>query len=90
MIFTEKASDYKIVDVILKAWIAGLLTLWAIGMVAIISHLIMNPSAMDNATFGIFDTLIHLFNNTYIRFLLYLILGLFAFILLENQKVDII
>ena len=40
--------------------------------------------------FGIFDTLIHLFNNTYIRFLLYLILGLFAFILLENQKVDII
>ena len=43
MIFTEKASDYKIVDVILKAWIAGLLTMWAIGMVAIISHLIMNP-----------------------------------------------
>jgi predicted membrane channel-forming protein YqfA (hemolysin III family) len=40
--------------------------------------------------FGIFDTLIHQFNNTYIRFLLYLILGLFAFILLENQKVDIV
>jgi hypothetical protein len=57
MIFTEKASDYKIIDIILKVWIAGLLTMWAIGMVAIISHLIMNPSAMDNATFGIFDTL---------------------------------
>jgi len=57
MIFTEKTSDYKIIDIILKVWIAGLLTMWAIGMVAIISHLIMNPSAMDNATFGIFDTL---------------------------------
>jgi|SaaInl6LU_22_DNA_1037377.scaffolds.fasta_scaffold42809_3 hypothetical protein len=57
MIFTEKTSDYKIVDVILKAWISGLLVLWVIGMVAIISHIIMNPSAVDNATFGIFDTL---------------------------------
>jgi len=57
MIFTEKCSDYKLVDVVVKIWIAVLMTMWAIGMVAIISHLIMNPSAMDNATFGVFDTL---------------------------------
>lgn len=56
-IFTEKCSDYKLVDIVVKIWIAGLLAMWAIGMVAIISHLIMNPSAMDNATFGVFDTL---------------------------------
>ena len=50
-------SDYKFMDVILKIWIGGLMIMWAVGMVAIISHIIMNPSAVDNATFGIFDTL---------------------------------
>lgn len=56
-IFTDEMHENKIMDVILKAWIGGLLALWVIGMVAIISHIIMNPSAVDNATFGIFDTL---------------------------------
>jgi len=56
-IFTDKMSDYKFMDVILKIWIGGLMIMWAVGMVAIISHIIMNPSAVDNATFGIFDTL---------------------------------
>jgi hypothetical protein len=56
-IFTDEMHENKIMDVILKAWIGGLLALWAIGMVAIISHIIMNPSAIDNATFGVFDTL---------------------------------
>ena len=56
-IFTDKMHDNIIMDVILKAWIGGLMVMWAIGMVAIISHIIMNPSAVDNATFGIFDTL---------------------------------
>lgn len=56
-IFTDEMHENKIMDVILKAWIGGLMALWAIGMVAIISHIIMNPSAVDNATFGIFDTL---------------------------------
>ena len=56
-IFTDKMHDNIIMDVILKAWIGGLMIMWAIGMVAIISHIIMNPSAIDNATFGVFDTL---------------------------------
>jgi len=50
-------SDYKIVDIILKVWVAGLLSMVVLGLVAVISHIIMNPSAVDNATFGIFDTL---------------------------------
>ena len=56
-IFTDEMHENKFMDVILKAWIGGLMALWAIGMVAIISHIIMNPSAIDNATFGVFDTL---------------------------------
>ena len=56
-IFTEKMSDYKIVDIILKVWVAGLLSMVVLGLVAVISHIIMNPSSVDNATFGIFDTL---------------------------------
>ena len=56
-IFTDKMHDNIIMDVILKVWIGGLMAMWAIGMVAIISHIIMNPSSVDNATFGIFDTL---------------------------------
>lgn len=56
-IFTDEMHENKIMDVILKLWVGGLLALWAIGMVAIISHIIMNPSAIDNATFGVFDTL---------------------------------
>lgn len=58
-IFTDEMHENKFMDVILKAWIGGLLALWVIGMVAIISHIIMNPSAIDNATFGVFDTLGH-------------------------------
>lgn len=56
-IFTDEMHENKIMDVILKLWVGGLLAMWAIGMVAIISHIIMNPSAIDNATFGVFDTL---------------------------------
>ena len=56
-IFTDEMHENKIMDVILKFWIGGLMALWFIGMVSIISHIIMNPSSIDNATFGIFDTL---------------------------------
>ena len=56
-IFGDKMSDYKIVDIILRVWVAGLLSMVVLGLVAVISHIIMNPSAVDNATFGIFDTL---------------------------------
>ena len=57
MIFMERASDYKIVDVVVKFWLAVLLVMWVLGMGSILVHLIQNPSAFDNATFGIFDTL---------------------------------
>jgi len=56
-IFGDKMSDYKIVDIILRVWVAGLLSMVVLGLVAVISHIIMNPSAVDNATFGVFDTL---------------------------------
>ena len=57
MIFMERASDYKIVDVVVKFWLAVLLVMWVLGMGSILIHLIQNQSAFDNATFGIFDTL---------------------------------
>ena len=56
-IFKQKMSDYKAIDVILKMWLAGLLIMWVLGMGQLLFHLITNPSAMDNASFGIFDTL---------------------------------
>ena len=56
-IFTEKASDYKIMDIIAKIWIAGLLVMWVLGMGTLLFHIISDPSVMDNATFGVFDTL---------------------------------
>jgi len=56
-IFKQKMSDYKAIDVILKVWLAGLLIMWVLGMGQLLFHLITNPSAMDNASFGIFDTL---------------------------------
>ena len=54
-IFTSKMSDYKIVDIILKITTAILMIMWVLGMVQLLFHLITNPSAMDNATFGIID-----------------------------------
>lgn len=56
-IFTDRVSDYKVVDVVVKIWIAGLMAMWVLGMSAVLFHIITNPSAIDNATFGVFDTL---------------------------------
>ena len=56
-IWKDKLSDYVIMDYILKIWVTVLLVMVVLGLGAIISHIIMNPSAIDNATFGIFDTL---------------------------------
>ena len=56
-IFKQKMSDYKAVDIILKLWLAGLLIMWVLGMGQLLFHLITNPSAIDNASFGVFDTL---------------------------------
>ena len=56
-IFKSRMSDYKVVDVTVKIVLAGLLIMWVLGMAQLLFHLITNPSAMDNATFGLIDTL---------------------------------
>ena len=55
--FKDKMSDYKVIDIILKVWLTALLILWVIGMTTLLYTIITEPSVMDNATFGIFDTL---------------------------------
>lgn len=57
MIFTEKTSDYKLLDIVIKAWIAGLLVLFVVGFTSIIYGIISGEADIQNATFGIFDTL---------------------------------
>jgi hypothetical protein len=56
-IFFSKMSDYKVVDVILKIVLAGLFIMWVLGMASLLYHLATDPSSIENATFGIFDTL---------------------------------
>jgi hypothetical protein len=56
-IFKSKMSDYLIVDITVKIVLAGLLIMWVLGMAQLLYHLITNPSAIDNATFGLIDTL---------------------------------
>jgi len=56
-IFTEKLSDYKWMDIILKAWIAGLLFMLVLGFAALGWGIISGEADIENATFGIFDTL---------------------------------
>lgn len=54
-IFMEKASDYKVLDIILKVWIAGLLLLFVVGYIGLIWGLISGEADFENATFGVFD-----------------------------------
>ena len=56
-IMNFKMSDYKIIDIILKVWLAVLVVMWVIGMASLLYHLATDPSSIENATFGIFDTL---------------------------------
>jgi len=56
-IFTQKMSDYKVIDIMLKLWVVGLLGLFVLGMVSIIYGVISGEADIQNATFGIFDTL---------------------------------
>jgi len=56
-IFTEKLSDYKVIDVVLKLWVAGLFGLFVLGMISILYGIISGEADIQNATFGIFDTL---------------------------------
>ena len=56
-IFTEKASDYKVMDIIAKIWIAGLMVLFVIGFATMMYGIISGEADVQNATFGVFDTL---------------------------------
>lgn len=56
-IFTEKASDYKIMDIIAKIWVAGLMILFVIGFTTMMYAIISGEADIQNATFGVFDTL---------------------------------
>ena len=47
----------KSLVVLFAAWFAALFLLFAFGLIAVVSHIIMNPEAVNNATWGIFDTL---------------------------------
>ena len=57
LIFTERASDYKVIDIILKAWIAGLMALFVVGFALVMYGIISGEADIENATFGVFDTL---------------------------------
>jgi len=56
-IFKEKMSDYIVLDIILKIWLAGLLSLFVLGMGTLIYGIISGEADVQNATFGVFDTL---------------------------------
>lgn len=56
-IFKEKMSDYLVLDIILKIWLASLLSLFVLGMGTLIYGIISGEADVQNATFGVFDTL---------------------------------
>ena len=56
-IWKDKLSDYVIMDYIAKIWVTGLLFLFVLGFVLIIYGIISDEADVQNATFGIFDTL---------------------------------
>ena len=57
MIFMEKASDYWWMDIILKVWIASLLILFVVGLIGLVWGIVSGEADIQNATFGVFDTL---------------------------------
>ena len=56
-IFKDKLSDYIVIDIILKIWLGGLISLFVVGMVTLIYVIITGQADLQNATFGIFDTM---------------------------------
>ena len=56
-IFTDTMSDYKIVDIVLKVWLAVLLGMFVLGFTALMYGIISGEADIQNATFGVFDTL---------------------------------
>ncbi len=56
-IWKDKLSDYVIMDYIAKIWITGLLFLFVVGFATLMYGIISGEADVQNATFGIFDTL---------------------------------
>ena len=56
-IWNDKLSDYVVLDYLYKIWITGLLGLFVIGMGTLLYGIISGEGDIQNATFGIFDTL---------------------------------
>ena len=56
-IWKDKLSDYVIMDYIAKIWITVLLFMFVLGFVSIMYGIISGEADIENATFGIFDTL---------------------------------
>ena len=56
-IWKDRLSDYVIMDYVAKIWITVLLFMFVLGFTAILYGIISGEADIQNATFGIFDTL---------------------------------
>ena len=56
-IFTDRIHDNIIMDVVIKLWVVGLMSLFVLGMGSILYAVLTGQVNPSNATFGIFDTL---------------------------------
>jgi cbb3-type cytochrome oxidase subunit 3 len=56
-IWKGKLSDYKVMDIIAKIWITVLLFMFLLGFIMVMYGIISGEADIQNATFGIFDTL---------------------------------
>ena len=56
-IFKDRMHDNIIVDIVLKLWVGGLLSLFVLGMGQILYAILSGDVNLDNVTFGVFDTL---------------------------------
>jgi hypothetical protein len=53
---TETTKE-RVIEVISKFWITGLVVLFIVGWTTIVTATIMNPSMWDGVQFGLIDTL---------------------------------
>jgi len=56
-IFKQPTLLLKIWQAFLLVWVSSLFLLFVVGWTFLVVNLIANPSSLDNATFGVFDTL---------------------------------
>lgn len=53
----QPTLGYKLLQFLLATWVLGLFLLFVVGWLTVVVNLIMNPSSMSNASFGVFDHL---------------------------------